>query len=347
MAECRIALEHHKKRVRLLEAYAQRIDLDAQAAATAKSVSEKREAVVQCQKLAAEHALVVPPRKEAVKTADEAHLIAEKATKDAQAALERQRKIEASVCAAFTATDEARLQLPDDSTLIEAAEKLKAKAEELRSVSESLKLKADVALATGKKQADALAAANRQLEESMAETSRLEKAIAAAQATHADEETRAKAIAAEITAATDHLTTLLSDDFQIAQLKPLSPEQMCWSILNVTGVYDRTRKAEEADLDKSKPLAAEVKNDPALVRNRAVELEDRTFAKLKGNVAAFVRIYGPPPASHRTTSSRPRTRPCSSPTPASSTAGSAPAAGNVADRIIRETDPRKAAEDST
>ena len=47
MAECRIALEHHKKRVRLLEAYAQRIDLDAQAAAAAKSVSEKREAVVQ------------------------------------------------------------------------------------------------------------------------------------------------------------------------------------------------------------------------------------------------------------------------------------------------------------
>ena len=204
--------------------------------------------------------------------------------------------------AAFTATDEARLQLPDDPTLIEAAEKLKAKAEELRSVSESLKLKADVALATGKKQADALAAANRQLEASMAETSRLEKAIAAAQATHADEETRAKAIAAEIAAATDHLTTLLSDDFQIAQLKPLTPEQMCWSILKVTGVYDRYRKAEEAELDKSKPL--DRRGRRTTPPRFAPELRARSSARStssRGTSPAFVAVYaaGCRPAAER------------------------------------------------
>ena len=46
----------------------------------------------------------------------------------------------------------------------------------------------------------------------------------------------------------------MGNRFALAQLKPLTPEQICWSILKVTGVYDRYRKAEEAELNKAKPL---------------------------------------------------------------------------------------------
>ena len=76
---------------------------------------------------------------------------------------------------------------------------------------------------------------------------------------------------------------------------------MCWSILKVTGVYDRYLKAEEAELDKSKPLTGPAANDPAARRARAIEVEQRTFDKLKGNVPAFIAIYA---AARRTASER-------------------------------------------
>jgi hypothetical protein len=345
MAESRIAVERHKKRLRLLEAYSQRVALEEQAAAAAKVAGDKREAVVRSERLASEYAAVLPQRKEDVKAADQARLVAEKAAKDAQAALERQQKIETSVVEAFKATDAARQQLPDDSTLAEASQKLKAKADEIRSASSSLKSKVDVASADSKKSADVLAVASRRLQESMAEKNRLDNAVAVAQTALADEVTRSGALASEIAAAGAQLTNLFGDDFQMAQFKPLSPEQMCWSILKVTGVYDRTRQGEEADLHKSKPLTAEAKDDPAQVRARAVEVEDRTFAKLKPNVAAFVKVYaagaGQPQNDFFATADQ-----------ALFVANGglvngwvAPAAGNISERIVEEKDLKRAAED--
>jgi hypothetical protein len=345
MAESRIALERHKKRLRLVEAYAQRVALEEQAAAAAKVVGDKREAVVRSEKLANEYAAVLPQRNEEVKAADKARLVAEKAAKDAQAALERQQKIETSVVEAFKATDAARQHLPDDPALTEASQKLKTKAEEIRSVSSSLRSKVDLASADSKNSADALAAASRRLKESMAEKSRLDNAVAVAKTALADEVSRSGALASEITAATAQLANLFGDDFQMAQLKPLSPEQMCWSILKVTGVYDRTRQAEEADLNKSKPLTAEAKGDPAQVRARAVEVEDRTFAKLKANVAAFVRVYaagaGQPQNDFFATADQ-----------ALFVANAglvngwvAPATGNISERMAQEKDLKRAAED--
>jgi len=141
MARSRIALEHHKKRLRLLEAYTQRIELEGQAAAAVESVRNKREAVLRSQTLVNEYAAILALRKEERNTTDQARLVAERAMRGAQAALERHQKIEKSVVEAYNATDAARQQLPDDSTLTEASEKLKAKAGELRSVSVSLRSK--------------------------------------------------------------------------------------------------------------------------------------------------------------------------------------------------------------
>lgn len=67
---------------------------------------------------------------------------------------------------------------------------------------------------------------------------------------------------------------------------------MCWSILRVTGIYDRQRTAEEAELNKKAPLSEEAKKDPAQLAARALEIEQNTFNKLKPNVGAFVNVYG-------------------------------------------------------
>jgi hypothetical protein len=345
MVVSRIALERHKNRVRLLEAYAQRIELEKQAEASASAILGKREAVVRAQKIANDHAAGLPGRNDAVKDAEKNNLAAESAAKDARAALERQQKIVASVVEAFNATDVARQQLPDDETLAETAAKLKTKADDLRSVSAGLKAKVDAVSTDLKKSADALASVRRARDEFMAEKTRLDGLVALAQKALADEESHSKAIASEIAAISERLTTLMGDHFQTAQLKPLSPEQMYWSILKVTGVYDRQKQTEEAELDKTKPMTPETNREPAQIRARAFEVEDRTFAKLKGNVAAFVRVYG-------AGAGQPQSDFFATADQALFVANGglvngwvAPAASNISDRMVREKDLNIAAED--
>lgn len=90
----------------------------------------------------------------------------------------------------------------------------------------------------------------------------------------------------------DELPELLSRHFQLSDLRPLSPEQLCWSILQVTGVYERTRQAAVAELDKSNPLQAETAADPAVLRQRELQIEQTTWEKLRGNQKQFITLYG-------------------------------------------------------
>ena len=137
----------------------------------------------------------------------------------------------------------------------------------------------------------------------------------------------------------------MGDRFAMAQLKPLTPEQMCWSILKVTGVYDRYARIEEAALAKAKPLAGPATADPAVLRARAIEVEQRTFDKLKGNLPAFIRIYGAGAGQPQNDFFATADQALFAANGGSLNGWLAPAGGNVSERMIAEKDARKAAED--
>ena len=344
MSESQIAFERHKKRVRLLEAYTERIELEEKALASAKFVNEKRAAVAQSEKLAREHETLTSLRICEVKAADQERAVAEAAAKEAKSALGRQQKIESKVVEALKATELALQQLPKDPALTEASQRLKTKADELRLVSDKMRADFDRESADSKKLVGILVEVTRHFEEATAEKTRLTSAVSNAQAALDEETASSKSLASELAAATDLLASLLADDFQLAQLKPLSPEHMCWSILKVTGVYDRTRQSEEAELNKTKPLKDEARSDPAQLRARAVEIEDRSFAKLKANLPAFVRVYatgaGQPQGDFFATADQ-----------ALFVANAGlvngwinPAAGSISERLVQEKDTAKAAE---
>jgi hypothetical protein len=131
----------------------------------------------------------------------------------------------------------------------------------------------------------------------------------------------------------------------MAQLKPLTPEQMCWSILKVTGVYDRYARIEETALAKAKPLAGPAAADPAVLRGRAIEVEQRTFEKLKGNLPAFIRIYGAGAGQPQNDFFATADQALFAANGGSLNGWLVPAGGNVSERMIAEKDARKAAED--
>jgi hypothetical protein len=141
------------------------------------------------------------------------------------------------------------------------------------------------------------------------------------------------------------LTERLGNQFGLAQLKPLSPEQMGWSVLKVTGVYDRYLQAEAAALDKSKPLTGPAANDPAARRARSIEVEQRTFDKLKGNVAPFVSIFAAAAGQPQNDFFATAEQALFAANGGSINGWIAPGGGNVSERMVKEKDPRKAAED--
>lgn len=210
----------------------------------------------------------------------------------------------------------------------------------------------DTLTAVAAKSAQAMAAADATLvkarENLTAAQAELERRKTASTAAEADvaaaQQQFSQAVTAADTAA-EPIPADLAGRFALSPLKPLSPEQLCWTVFRVTTVYDRYVAAEEAELSKTVPLTEELRQDPAAMAVRAAQLEQRAWDKLKGNLGSYVSMYGGAPG-------QPQTDFYASPDQALFTANGgainswvAPAGGNPAERIIKATDPRVAAEE--
>lgn len=88
------------------------------------------------------------------------------------------------------------------------------------------------------------------------------------------------------------LTEAWTRSGDVAVLEPLSPEQLASSIMQISGLIDRTRAAEAVALDKKTPLSDEDKKDAAKVAERQRQIEKATYAKLKPTIAKFVTLFG-------------------------------------------------------
>jgi hypothetical protein len=98
--------------------------------------------------------------------------------------------------------------------------------------------------------------------------------------------------APKLSESVDGIVNGWSNNFTIADLKPLTPEQMYWSIVTVGGVYRRVETGEEAAINKAKPLTDAIKADAKLMQARSFDLERATWKKLKSSITTFSKIYG-------------------------------------------------------
>lgn len=81
--------------------------------------------------------------------------------------------------------------------------------------------------------------------------------------------------------------------FSLAGLQPLSPEQLCWSTLRVTGQFDAYVQVEASELEKQSPLATDADDAAKLTRHR--EAVRKAMDKLRGNADVFVSLYSSGP----------------------------------------------------
>jgi hypothetical protein len=313
MVETRSLAEDHQKRKKLLETFALCQKLQQRVAESDRAAIAIRNALTEVKKL--------------------------------QAALELHERIATSVQTALTATAAARRLLPADLALLEAAQKLSDKAVELRKAGLALQATIGASLESLDKVTEPYKPPPFPLQANRDEKTRRENALAAAITALESLETSAKTARGELAEALSELSTLRGSQFAQAQLKPLTPEQMCFSILKVTGVYDRYRKTEEAELDKNQPLVRLRVYAPLHKIIRAIELERRTYEKLKGNVAPFIRMYSAAPGQPQNDFFATADQALFAANGGSLNSWIAPAGGNISERMIQEKDATKAAED--
>jgi hypothetical protein len=302
------------------------------ALAAARAAAEANQAAI-----AAAQQAVAPADEQAKQTAA--------ATAAAQAELDKWRPLTVAIEEAAAKADAAQKLLPGDDKLAKAGATLAEKLAELQQAEQAPR-EALAAATTAQQAADQqLAAATLQVQTLTTEKLQHEQAIAAADKAAAEAKALAAARQQELDDTLVALNAEWSESFAVFPLKPLTPEQLCWSIFQVTGVYDRTVAAERAEMDKTAPLAEADKADPAKVAARELELQQRVYDKLKGSVAVFVSLYAPAAGQPQSDFFATANQALFAANGGSITAWTAPAGGNVTERAIQQADPKVAAEE--
>lgn len=84
-------------------------------------------------------------------------------------------------------------------------------------------------------------------------------------------------------------------NFAVAVLKPLSPEQLAWGLMDALGVSAAPRAAELAKMESDPRLMDIFRSDAKRALLQEEYLERAVFNALDGNVSQFVSLYGGSP----------------------------------------------------
>jgi hypothetical protein len=82
-----------------------------------------------------------------------------------------------------------------------------------------------------------------------------------------------------------------TQQFHLATVECLTPEQLTWSLLQASGQIERQVIAELAKLNKEKPLTEEQKSDAAVLAQRQTDAEAAAVVSLTKTVAGFVKLF--------------------------------------------------------
>jgi hypothetical protein len=338
-------LESLDRRLATAQKVAKVPELGRAIAAANQAVLSREAALASAEKLLAEYAPIAREREKIAKTAADSAAAAAKAFEAVHAPFAKQSEATASVVAACKAADAARQKMPESAALADVVKKLEVCRNEAQSKLAELQKNLDKASASRKAVDEKFVAAQEALAAALAERARREQAISAAKDALAAAKADVAAKKSQLSTTTAELNDRWASDFTIASLKPLTPEQMCWSVFRATGVYDRYWQTEVAELDKKKPLTDAQRKDPKQIEARNIELEQHTYDKLKSNIGTFVAFYGAVAGQPQGDFFATADQALFAANGGAINSWVAPASGNVTERIVKQQDAKAAAED--
>jgi hypothetical protein len=314
-----------------------------QALASAQSLAVREAEVQGARGAVSEFSTVIAQCQRDGDTLAAAELAATEVLNKLQAEHAQRAQLAGLVADAFKSVNAARQLVPDDVVVKESAEKLKQRADELAAALAAHQQQVELVAASKQAATNRATMARQALEGALAERTRREQAVVAAEAALAAAKAASTQDRAAVDAAIATLTARWSEDFTLAELKPLGPEELCWSIFRVTGVYENHCRAEISELDKTTPLSEEARSDPAQVAARERDIEQRVYDKLKGNVVTFVALYGAGAGQPQADFFATADQALFAANGGSILGWAAPSGGNVTERIVHSSDAAQAA----
>ncbi len=122
-----------------------------------------------------------------------------------------------------------------------------------------------------------------------AQSTELGQSLALAQATSAQLLGKLEEMQTSIAAGWEQLRQDGVQALDMAGLFALTPEQLCWSTLRITGQLDAHIRAHLTELDKQSPLAADA--DELAQKVRYQQAVRNAFDQLRGNADIYVSLY--------------------------------------------------------
>lgn len=217
---------------------------------------------------------------------------AEKRLTDATAVHEQRVARVTSFQAAIDAAAAAGQTVPDDEVIAEVTSKLSERLVALQTEMAESQTMVDASQAEMQQHQKAYDQAAEMVSQATAECDRCQQSVQQADAAVQEAQSQLAAAQVAVDSAVGSIVKRWSTDFTIASLKPLTPEQFCWSLLKVTGVYQRHYQSEADKLAKENPLSEEAQQDPQQVTAREREIEQKTYDALKSHLGTFVKFYG-------------------------------------------------------
>ncbi|MFQ5730768.1 MAG: DUF1549 domain-containing protein [Planctomycetaceae bacterium] len=191
------------------------------------------------------------------------------------------------LAAALKSADSAKAKLPKDKDLAKAAATLKTKSAAWQKTLADLQKNVSSQQAAFKSLDARIAVARKPLKPLLDKRSALAKLdvqIAAARKQLAERTSTVDLSLAK-------LRKQMTQRFAARPLQHLSPEQLAWSMMQATGMTERYRQAELAAMKKKDPKFA-APTEPQQKAAFDLKIERAVFAKLKGNVTIFVKLFG-------------------------------------------------------
>ena len=141
------------------------------------------------------------------------------------------------------------------------------------------------------------------------------------------------------------ITDLWTKQYAVAPLKPLSPEQFVWSVMQVTGIVDQQKAAVETEYVKNNPPPEANSDDPQYLAAKTNHIEQTVYTNLQGNVNTFVGLYGAGAGQPQDDFFATADQALFMANGGTIDGWLNPAGGNLSERLVQQTDPKLFAEE--
>lgn len=216
---------------------------------------------------------------------------ADAALQTAKTQLAENQSLATTLAEALKQANAAKAKLPKDAALAKAVGTLKSKhaayQKQVPAAAKDVTAKEAAVKTTDGK----LAAAKKQLQPLLA----MKAAVAKLESDIATTQSNITSHQAAITELRDKISKTMTARFAVRPLQPLTPEQLTWSLMQATGYAGRIRQSEiNALVAKNKQANPKyaIPTDPKAQRAFDTQIERAVYNKLKGNIGAFVNLFG-------------------------------------------------------